>query len=380
MNILDAVHASADRAYTLPPQCYGDPEILRLEQKHLFAGGWVSAGREDQLPNPGDYFALSIGETPIVVIRGSDGQPRAFANTCRHRGMRLLAPGRGTTQRLVCPFHGWCYALDGVLTAAPRMDNAQGFERSDFALVEVSSAVQDGFVFVNIDSMAGSVDDWLGDFSELHRPWRLDSLRLASARAFTVKCNWKLFIEVFNEYYHLRKVHPGTLSALYQDPDPPEEVSGSFISQFGEHAKIGSVGVLGADTACLPPLPGLTGRLANGTRYTWVYPGLSFAASRDAVWMLEALPLKVDETAVRLSLLFDPEAIGSPHFDQTLANYEARMRIAMDEDIEVLEAQQEGISSPLAKPGRICPELEPSVHAFHQWYAGRLSEWSVSLL
>ena len=68
------------------------------------------------------------------------------------------------------------------------------------------------------------------------------------------------------------------------------------------------------------------------------------------------------------------------HFDQTLANYEARMRIAMDEDIEVLEAQQEGISSPLAKPGRICPELEPSVHAFHQWYAGRLSEWSVSLL
>ena len=95
--------------------------------------------------------------------------------------------------------------------------------------------------------------------------------------------------------------------------------------------------------------------------------------------MLETTPLDPSRTAVHLSLLFDPSATDVPGFDQIRERYQERMRIALDEDIAVLEAQQIGISSRLARPGRICPSLEPSVHAFHHWYANQLIAWGVDV-
>jgi len=252
------------------------------------------------------------------------------------------------------------------------MDGAAGFESADFGLVQVRSEERAGFLFVNVNGKGPPLDDWLGDFETLHEPWRLGSLVTASQREFTVECNWKLFIEVFNEYYHLRKVHPHTLSALYATPDPVDKTDGAFVSQFGEHARRGSVGVLEEAGSGLEALPGLSGRLADGTRYTWAYPGLTFAASRDAVWVLEAAPVTVSRTAVRLTLLFDKASMSAPDFRQILERYENRMAIGMDEDIVVLEAQQLGLHSRLARPGRVCPELEPSIHVFHRWYAGQL--------
>jgi phenylpropionate dioxygenase-like ring-hydroxylating dioxygenase large terminal subunit len=145
------------------------------------------------------------------------------------------------------------------------------------------------------------------------------------------------------------------------------------VSQFGEHVKKGSVGVLEKDHNELPLLPGLTGRLSNGTRYSWVYPNLSFAASRDALWMLEVTPIDPTETQVRMRLMFDADVMQSRGFAAKLATYEERMKIGMEEDIVVLEAQQIGVSSQFARQGRFCPELEPSVHAFQKWYAERMS-------
>ena len=379
MSSLEDVQRSVDQAYTLPPRCYSNPEIFSFEQERLFAAGWVSFGRADDLAEPGDYLARTVADTPLVAIQGNDRRIRVFANTCRHRGMRLLPDGRGSIRQLACPFHGWGYALDGRLTAVPRMEHAANFNRGDFGLVEVANATRAGFLFVNMGTDPLPIDRWLGDFEALHSPWRLDTMKTASHRELTVSCNWKLFIEVFNEYYHLKKVHPRTLSALYQDPDPPDPCQGAFISQFGEHAKDVSVGVLDTGGPSLPTLPGLSGRLKNGTRYTWVYPNLSFAASRDGVWMLETTPLDPSRTAVHLSLLFDPSATDVPGFDQIRERYQERMRIALDEDIAVLEAQQIGISSRLARPGRICPSLEPSVHAFHHWYADQLIAWGVDV-
>ena len=123
----------------------------------------------------------------------------------------------------------------------------------------------------------------------------------------------------------------------------------------------------------LPLLPGLTGRLSNGTRYSWIYPNLSFAASRDAVWMLEVTPIGPAETQVRMRLMFDADVMQSRGFAEKLSIYEERMQIGMAEDIVVLEAQQIGVSSQFAQQGRFCPELEPSVHAFQKWYAKRMS-------
>ena len=139
-----------EEAESLPPRFYTDPGIFNEEMRLAFQGGWVSVGRAEALPEPGDYLSLETGTTPVVLVRDQDGQLRAFGNSCRHRGMRLLEPGRGHCKRIVCPFHAWTYGLDGELRSAPRMGDAVGFSRADYGLVSIPLACRAGFVFINI--------------------------------------------------------------------------------------------------------------------------------------------------------------------------------------------------------------------------------------
>ena len=87
---LSQVLRPTEKAYTLPPACYVDEEILAFEHERLFAGGWVSAGRVMDLAHPGDYLAFTVANTPVIAARGDDNRLRVFANTCRHQGMRLV--------------------------------------------------------------------------------------------------------------------------------------------------------------------------------------------------------------------------------------------------------------------------------------------------
>ena len=362
-----------EEAESLPPRFYTDPGIFNEEMRLAFQAGWVSVGRAEALPEPGDYLSLETGTTPVVLVRDQDGQLRAFGNSCRHRGMRLLEPGRGHCKRIVCPFHAWTYGLDGELRSAPRMGDAVGFCRADYGLVSIPLACRAGFVFINIDGNAPPIDEWLGEFEALHRPWQIAGLETGATREFEVGCNWKSFLEVFNEYYHLQKVHPGTFSIYYAPPDAPETVRGNFSTQFGGHQDVSSAGRLDDGTPPLPPMPGLSGRELAGTRYTWVYPNLTFAASVDALWALEAVPLSPSSTRATLTLCFPSESTGRRDFPEQLEKYLKRMEAGLAEDIPVLEGQQQGLSSSLARPGRFSPRLEPSVHAFQCWIASTLT-------
>ena len=81
-------------AETLPPWCYTSQAFYEREVERIFMRYWVFIGRSDCLPDPGDYFTLDPVDVPLIVVRDGDGEVRAFANTCRHRGTRL-ADGQG---------------------------------------------------------------------------------------------------------------------------------------------------------------------------------------------------------------------------------------------------------------------------------------------
>jgi phenylpropionate dioxygenase-like ring-hydroxylating dioxygenase large terminal subunit len=119
---------------TLPFSWYTDGEILRREQERIFRRSWQYAGRADQVSEPGSYFAAWAGEVPVVVTRAGDGELRAFANVCRHRGS-VLVEGEGRRATIQCPYHAWTYGLDGRLGAAPRSDGEDGFDRDELSLV-----------------------------------------------------------------------------------------------------------------------------------------------------------------------------------------------------------------------------------------------------
>ena len=145
-----AVHrALAERpaAHSLPGGCYTDPDVLALEFETVWHREWVFAGHECELAEPGSYLTLTVGEHPLVVIRGHDGGLHALHNVCRHRGSLLCDAERGSARRrLVCPYHQWSYEFDGRLAKARAM--AEGFDLAAHALGRAHATSVGGLVFV----------------------------------------------------------------------------------------------------------------------------------------------------------------------------------------------------------------------------------------
>jgi phenylpropionate dioxygenase-like ring-hydroxylating dioxygenase large terminal subunit len=123
----------------------------------------------------------------------------------------------------------------------------------------------------------------------------------------------------------------------------------------------------------LPMFPGLKGRNRNGTRYTWLFPGLAFAASSDALWSFGVEPLSPERTRVTMAVCFAPEVTQQADFFERFAPYRQRMQEGLEEDLEVLQRQQRGLTSPLARPGPYAPLLEDSVRRFHVWLSARVA-------
>lgn len=366
---LGAVSADENRSTGIPPACYADTGLLALERRAVFAGSWLGLGRCDRWPKPGDYSALDIAGVPLIVLRNGAGELKAFANSCRHRSSRLL-DGDGNCSKIKCPFHWWTYDLDGRLKVYPRMENAIDFDPAEHGLVEFALVERLGFAFVSLTDTSPPIDDWLHDFEEYHAPWDLPRWRTTRVRELDADCNWKTFIEVFNEYYHLPMVHPDSISWNYAQPDPIDARRGQYSTQFGVTE---GAAALMRDTQqfALPVAPGLGGREASGTRYTWVFPNLTFALSQDSMWIYQAYPLDAGHCRVVQTVCFPDESVDLDDFEQRAAHYYARIDAALDEDLPFLRRQQAGLNSPFALPGRF-GALEPAVGRFAYWYAQRM--------
>ncbi|MDJ0778059.1 MAG: aromatic ring-hydroxylating dioxygenase subunit alpha [Gammaproteobacteria bacterium] len=366
---LAEISGDADVSPGIPPACYADDGLVPVERGAIFRDGWIGLGLADRWRAAGDYSAFDLAGVPVIVVRDRAGELRAYANSCRHRGSALLA-GNGNCKRIKCPFHWWTYDLDGRLKIYPRMENARNFDPADYGLVEFPLACRHGLAFVSLAPQTPSIDDWLGDFDRWHAPWRLDDLVATRVREFTVDCNWKTFLEVFNEYYHLPAVHPDSISWMYPEPDPIDDSSGAFATQFGETTAASAL-LEDSQAAALPVAAGLDGRLRLGTRYTWIFPNLTFAASQDSLWMYSALPLAADRCSVTQTVAFPAASLELDDFDVRTEHYYQRIDAALAEDLPFLLEQQRGLDSPFAQPGRF-GRLEPSVARFAAWYAPRL--------
>lgn len=196
-----------DRA---PKQRYHDPDFFALEAERLWPRVWQMACRLEEIPEPGDYVTYEILDQSVIVVRGEEGQVRAFENTCRHRGVRLVE-GRGTCESgFTCPFHGWCYGQDGVNTRIPMrksfdLDNLQP---GDVDLTSVRCELWGACAWINFDGDAPALRQSLEPAATILDAWDVESLRTEWWYACRLPVNWKLAEQAFQEQYHVVQAHP----------------------------------------------------------------------------------------------------------------------------------------------------------------------------
>ncbi|MBW2268134.1 MAG: aromatic ring-hydroxylating dioxygenase subunit alpha [Deltaproteobacteria bacterium] len=202
----------ADGVVDLDTRVYTDEARFAAERQRIFREEPMLVAFSRELAEPGDRVVFDAAGPPIVVIRGADRSLRAFLNMCTHRGARLVndcKPSKG----LLCPFHGWTFALEGELSGVPLAQAFEGIDRKALGLVRVPVAEWNGMVFVKAQPGEDQIDveAFLGPIAPLLTALDLGSLDKVRADRLDLRANWKLALDMGREVYHVPFVHRNTI-------------------------------------------------------------------------------------------------------------------------------------------------------------------------
>lgn len=194
----------------VPKERYFAPDFFQMEAEMLWPRVWQMACRLEEISNPRDFVEYELLDQSVVVLRTDDMGVRAFQNACRHRGVKVVA-GRGTCKAgFTCPFHGWCYGLDGKNTFVPRARTfaEHNLDADDIDLTPVRCEVWGGCAWINLDDEAPPLRQCIEPIATALDAWKVESLRTEWWYACRLPVNWKLAEEAFVEQYHVVQTHP----------------------------------------------------------------------------------------------------------------------------------------------------------------------------
>lgn len=208
---------------------YTSREFHERETAQLWPKVWQFACREEQVPANGDVYLHDIIDRSVLVVRGDDGQLRAFYNSCLHRG-RALRTSCGHAKELKCPFHGFTWSLEGDFKSMPCAWDFAHLQDRSMKLPQLRCESWAGFVFVNFDDSAPSLIEHLGVIPEHFAPYGLERSHTLVHISKRIPCNWKVGQEAFFESLHTRSTHPQLLSFI-GDVDSQYDVFGKHVSR-----------------------------------------------------------------------------------------------------------------------------------------------------
>jgi phenylpropionate dioxygenase-like ring-hydroxylating dioxygenase large terminal subunit len=351
-----------ERAQTLAPSAYTSGEIYAREVEAIFRRSWICFGREDWLPNAGDFLAFERFGEPLVALRDDAGALRVLSNVCRHRWHRVVE-GRGNRRSLQCKYHLWTYALDGLLLGAPQMERAAGFDRSSCRLPELPVERWHGWLFLNFDANAAPLAPQLAGLARHVAPYQPERMRSLAPLEYDSPWNWKVMIENFMESYHVASIHPGTLEPGFPGAATWGEDSDGPWSVLHNPTRDGAPG-----PSFFPVTPGLTDSQRAEFLVCCAFPLHLFAANPDfAVWY-ELLPHSVERFTLRVHPCVPPGVT-----DEQGEGVRGLLDAVHREDITACTSVQEGLRSRLAARGRLS-HLEKCNWQFQRWIASQLAE------
>jgi phenylpropionate dioxygenase-like ring-hydroxylating dioxygenase large terminal subunit len=218
------------------------PEFFERERDRIFASCWLKVGRVEELPAFGDFIVkeLPVCHTSVLMMRGRDGQVRAFHNMCSHRGNKLAWDRRGNCRRgvLTCKFHGWSYNCEGRLAGVPDELNFFNLDKEANGLTPVAADTWQGFIFINLDPQPHmTLKEYLGEIVEDLAGYPFSDIPFSFGYWEDLNCNWKIAVDAQNEAYHAVWLHRRTIGDIFASSDDPYSHA-LEVKLYGLHARM----------------------------------------------------------------------------------------------------------------------------------------------
>lgn len=392
--------------WSLPRPFYGHETVYRADLEHIWRKGWLFAGHACEIRNPGDWLTLQVETDSLIVIRGEDGAVRALHNVCRHRGSQIVAPGRGSTKRLVCPYHQWTYDTKGALTFCRGMHE---LDKAEFSLKKVQCEVVEGLIFISLAENPAPFAAARELMAPFLKPQGLERAKVAKQVDYEIHANWKLVWENNRECFHCNINHPQYIKANwdhYNADDTTPEIKESIARAVARsEAKWADAGLA------------VSHRETGMTQFPDAERGIWYSANRTALvagWVSESmdgkqvatlmgsyndadvgtlrartlpnfwnhsscdhgvstllLPSGPRTTLARVTWLVHEDAVEGR--DYQLERLMPFWQLTSEQDWAICERQQKGVDSSAYEPGPYSKYKEYNVDAFVRWYVKTLA-------
>lgn len=380
--------------YSLDQPFYTDPDFYRADLELIWYRDWLFVGHDCELPKKGSYFTVQVGDYPVVIVRDAKGEIRALHNSCRHRGSRVCTSDKGTTAKLVCPYHQWTYELDGRLLFARQM--GEDFDAAKFSLKPVACETAGGYIFICLAETPMDFAPMRAMMEPYFLPHRLRDAKIAHESTIIEKGNWKLVWENNRECYHCAANHPElcktfpeapTVSGVSGAAEDPEIVAhwerceanglpstfrispdGQFRTTRVPLLRDAVSYTMTGKRAVAKNLSDDVGLDRIGSLLLFHYPTTWNHVLGDHAVTFRVLPISATETAVTTKWLVHKDAVEG--VDYRLDELTHVWTETNDQDRRIVEENAFGIRSPAYEPGPYSDLHEGGVAQFVEWYCG----------
>ncbi len=372
----------------LPVEAYTTPAWFEREQDEIFGRVWQFGGFVEDVANAGDFVTVQAGPHPLFVVRGPDGELRAFHNICRHRGTQLLRAIGKSKKSIICPYHHWTYSLDGDLKNIPsRKTEFPDVDMSSLCLHKASVETWLGMFFVHPEPEATPLADWFNGVAEHIGPHRPEELvEYADGRTrHEINANWKLVVENYIDGYHLAHLHSDTLY-MY---DHARQQTGYVGPHFMFYEPLSKSYHESLEKQSPMPLIDHGAAEEMGAYVPMLFPNLGIGASESSWSIFHVIPLAADQTIVETRTKVMPVSDWQ-FLKQSVSSWwhwKGKSRAKFDggeddplssgdfmaEDVYACEQQFKAMRSPKFSVGATAKSLEKSILDFQRHVLSHLN-------
>jgi len=375
---IDEVLKPIEKAKGLPNEHYTSDAVFAEERQAVLFDNWSAIGFGKDIPKSGDAKPINFVDMPLIIIRNTDGEINVFQNTCRHRGMILIDKPTKLNNVIRCPYHSWCYTLNGKLCATPMVggtesNNHEAVNYDELGLYKIRSYVWQDIIFVNISGDATEFVDYaskaLNRWAEFDKP--IFHGGEDSDFVLEVKTNWKLAIENYCESYHLPFVHPklndkSKIEDHYHIQEPDYfSGQGSYVYN---QIKTESGGTF-------PDFEGLSSKWDTNSEYIALYPNVLLGVHRDHIFSIVVEPISTEKSIEHVSIYYAKRPDEMSKLKKLIKSNAKFWRSVFLEDVFVVEGMQRGRKGLIFDGGKFSPVMDNPTHCFHQWVARQINNF-----